>query len=86
MKNYEKIKAAAEYICAHVSIRPTIGLVLGSGLDALFQATCCKCCNWHDRVMRIPPVSIKDRENFRKFQNDQAPVGIADGCFAERRQ
>ncbi len=32
MTNYEKMKAAAEYIRAHVSIRPTIGLVLGSGL------------------------------------------------------
>lgn len=32
MTNYEKIKAAAEYIRTHVSIRPTIGLVLGSGL------------------------------------------------------
>ncbi len=32
MTNYERIKAAAEYICARVSIRPTIGLVLGSGL------------------------------------------------------
>ena len=32
MTNYEKIIAAAEYIRARVSIRPTIGLVLGSGL------------------------------------------------------
>ena len=32
MTDYEKIKAAAEYIRSHVSIRPTIGLVLGSGL------------------------------------------------------
>jgi purine-nucleoside phosphorylase len=32
MTNYEKIKAATEYIQARVSIRPTIGLVLGSGL------------------------------------------------------
>ena len=32
MTNYEKIKAAAEYIRARVSIRPTVGLVLGSGL------------------------------------------------------
>ena len=32
MTNYEKNKAAAEYICARVSIRPAIGLVLGSGL------------------------------------------------------
>ena len=32
MTDYEKIKAAAEYICARVSARPTIGLVLGSGL------------------------------------------------------
>ena len=32
MTNYEKIKAAAEYIRERVSIRPTIGLVLGSGL------------------------------------------------------
>jgi len=32
MTNYEKIKAAAEYIRARVSLRPTIGLVLGSGL------------------------------------------------------
>jgi len=32
MTNYEKIKAAAEYIRARVSIHPTIGLVLGSGL------------------------------------------------------
>ncbi len=32
MTNYEKIKAAAEYIRARVSMRPTIGLVLGSGL------------------------------------------------------
>ncbi len=32
MTNYEKIKAAAEYIRARVSVRPTIGLVLGSGL------------------------------------------------------
>ena len=32
MTNYEKIKAAAEYIRQRVSIRPTIGLVLGSGL------------------------------------------------------
>lgn len=32
MTDYEKIKAAAEYIRDHVTIRPTIGLVLGSGL------------------------------------------------------
>ena len=32
MTDYEKIKAAAAYIRAHVSIRPAIGLVLGSGL------------------------------------------------------
>ena len=32
MINYEKIVAAAEYIRARVSIRPAIGLVLGSGL------------------------------------------------------
>lgn len=32
MTNYEKIKAAAEYIRGRVSIHPTIGLVLGSGL------------------------------------------------------
>lgn len=32
MTDYEKIKAAAEYIRARVSMRPTIGLVLGSGL------------------------------------------------------
>lgn len=32
MTNYEKIKAAAEFIRARVSMRPTIGLVLGSGL------------------------------------------------------
>ena len=32
MTNYEKIKAAAEYIRTRVSICPTIGLVLGSGL------------------------------------------------------
>jgi len=32
MTDYEKIKAAAEYICARVSARPTMGLVLGSGL------------------------------------------------------
>lgn len=32
MTNYEKIKTAAEYIRARVSMRPTIGLVLGSGL------------------------------------------------------
>jgi len=32
MMNYEKIKAAAEYIQARVSLRPTVGLVLGSGL------------------------------------------------------
>ena len=32
MTNYEKIKAAAEYIRARVSMRPTIGLGLGSGL------------------------------------------------------
>lgn len=32
MTNYEKIIAAAEYIRARISIRPTIGLVLGSGL------------------------------------------------------
>ena len=31
-QDYEKIKAAAEYIRARVSLRPTIGLVLGSGL------------------------------------------------------
>ena len=32
MTNYQKIKEAVDYIHAHVSIRPTIGLVLGSGL------------------------------------------------------
>ena len=32
MTNSEKIKAAAEYISSRVDIRPTIGLVLGSGL------------------------------------------------------
>lgn len=32
MRCYEKIKAAAAYICERISIRPTIGLVLGSGL------------------------------------------------------
>ena len=32
MTDYEKIKAAVAYIRAHVSIRPAIGLVLGSGL------------------------------------------------------
>lgn len=32
MTNYEKIKAAAEYIRTRVNICPTIGLVLGSGL------------------------------------------------------
>ena len=32
MTNAEKIKAAAEYISSRVDIRPTIGLVLGSGL------------------------------------------------------
>ena len=32
MTNYEKIVAAVEYIHTRVSIRPTIGLVLGSGL------------------------------------------------------
>ena len=32
MNNIEKIKAAAEYISSRVAIRPTIGLVLGSGL------------------------------------------------------
>lgn len=32
MTNYEKIKTAAEYIRNRVSLRPTIGLVLGSGL------------------------------------------------------
>ena len=32
MTNYKKVKAAADYIRAHVSILPTIGLVLGSGL------------------------------------------------------
>lgn len=32
MTSYEKIKAAAEYIRNRVSLRPTIGLVLGSGL------------------------------------------------------
>ena len=30
--NYDKISAAAEYIRARVSIHPTVGLVLGSGL------------------------------------------------------
>ena len=32
MTNYEKIKAAADYIRSRVSTRPTVGLVLGSGL------------------------------------------------------
>ena len=32
MTDYEKIKAAADYIRARISLRPTIGLVLGSGL------------------------------------------------------
>ena len=32
MDNSSKIKAAAEYISSRVSIKPTIGLVLGSGL------------------------------------------------------
>ena len=32
MTDYEKIKAAADYIRARISLRPTFGLVLGSGL------------------------------------------------------
>lgn len=32
MTDYEKIKAAADYIRTRISLRPTIGLVLGSGL------------------------------------------------------
>lgn len=44
MTNYERIKASADYIRARVSIRPTIGLVLGSGLggyaDTLEEAVC----------------------------------------------
>ena len=32
MDNSAKIRAAVEYISSRVEIRPTIGLVLGSGL------------------------------------------------------
>jgi purine-nucleoside phosphorylase len=46
MTNYEKIKAAAEYIRARVSIRPTIGLVLGSGLGGYAETL--------DDAVRIP--------------------------------
>ena len=46
MKNSEKIKAAAEYISARVSIRPTVGLVLGSGLGGYADTL--------DEAVRIP--------------------------------
>ena len=37
MTNYEKIKAAAEFIRARVAIRPVIGLVLGAGILVAVQ-------------------------------------------------
>ena len=46
MVEYEKIKAAAEYIRTRISIRPTIGLVLGSGLGGYADTL--------DEAVRIP--------------------------------
>ena len=46
MNNSEKIKAAAEYISSKVSIRPSIGLVLGSGLGGYADTL--------DDAVRIP--------------------------------
>ena len=62
MTNYEKIKAAAEFIRARVSIRPAIGLVLGSGLGGYADTL--------EDAVRIPCSEIP---NFPGFP--AAPLG-----------
>lgn len=32
---YDKVKASADFICAHVTAKPAIGIILGSGLGSL---------------------------------------------------